>query len=847
MTDKHNEEEKDKKLKLPSKMIIGKHVDSKKFKTSYFTSHNNSVTVEIKGGRKFSSSSSLPHKVNTQISTIDEFNEKISLLKKAASFAKSEEYRSNVTNFSSTVEVTKQQTEAETPTNINSEQTIENNSHQSSSNTIEKTQEQKQNNDGLALNITPVEAITQLEPNQKILQNQQNSSSISLNSIISKPQNKSSIENNVEFETEASTKSSATWTKKNNSAKPKKSDIYQMLDSDSNSKTRSFAAIKRARDKEKRKLQNNALTKKIYREVIIPDTITVNELALRMSEKLSDVIQSLLKLGIKANINQSIDVDTAELIAISLGHSVKRMQDSDVENILHSDKDTQESLLPRAPVITVMGHVDHGKTCLLDALRSTDVISTEAGGITQHIGAYKVNLPNNKSITFIDTPGHEAFSEIRTRGAKVTDIVVLVIAANDGIKPQTIEAINHAKAAKVPILVAINKIDAPDANPDKVKNALLAYNIVPEDLGGETLVVPISALKKNNLDKLEEAILLLADMLELKANPNALASGTVIESQVDHKSGVIATILVQRGTLKIGDILIAGNGFGKVKRMINDKNQQVNYAYPSDPVKILGLSQIPNAGDAVAVVQNEKQARSIVDYRIRKAKEEQNLKVHNFSLEELLKQASANQFKELSLILKTDVHGSLEAIVASINKIVNDEVKIKILHAAVGVINESDIILANASNATILGFNVKIDSAASIKAERNKTNIKYYSIIYDLIDYVKSAVSGMLSPIIHEEYTGRAEVRAVFNITKVGKIAGCYVTKGYIQRNSKVKLLRNNEVIFSGPLQTLKRFKEHTKEVKEGFECGIELANYYDINVGDIIEAFVVTEEKAKL
>ncbi|KJV55732.1 translation initiation factor IF-2 [Orientia chuto str. Dubai] len=845
MIDKHNREGKDKKLKLPSKMVLGKHIDPKKLKTSYVTSYNNSVTVEIKSSGKFSNNTSLSEsdKINTNLnnsglSTTDEFNEKISLLKRAASFAKNEDYKNSVISFSSI----NTDTEISTETDIHSEQNISDSLHKQESQNIDLASKHNSNN----TSNTVTSIVTQTEYKQKNSEKQLYSSSIPSASGGIKLKNKIT-ENNIDLETKTVLAKSS-WTKKSNSLKPKKADIYQMLDDDPKLKPRSIAAIKRARDKEKRKLDNKALANKIYREVIISDTIAVNELALRMSEKLSDVMQSLLKLGINASANQNIDVDTAELVAVSLGHSVKRIQASDIENILHSDKDTPESLLPRAPVVTVMGHVDHGKTCLLDALRSTDIISTEAGGITQHIGAYKVTLANNKSITFVDTPGHEAFSEIRTRGAKITDIVVLVIAANDGIKPQTIEAINHAKAAQVPILVAINKIDAPDANPDKIKNALLAYNIISEDLGGETIVVQISALKKINLDKLEEAILLLADMLELKANSNALASGTIIESEVDAKSGIVATALVQRGTLKIGDILIAGNTFGKVKRMINDKNQKVTHAYPSDPVKILGLNQLPKAGDAVSVVQNEKQARNIVNYRIRKEKEEkQNIKIDNTSLEELLKQASMNQIKELSLILKTDVHGSLEAIVSSINKIVSDEVKVKILHAAVGVINESDIILANASNATILGFNVKINSAASIKAEKNKTNIKYYSIIYDLIDYVKSAVSGMLSPIIHKEHTGSAEVRAVFNITKVGNIAGCYVTKGYIQRDSKINLLRDNKIIFSGALKTLKRFKEHTKDVKAGSECGIELANHHDIKIGDIIEAFTVTEEKAKL
>lgn len=630
-----------------------------------------------------------------------------------------------------------------------------------------------------------------------------------------------------------------------------KSNIYTMLDADDSDapiRTRSLASIKRAREKERRKMLEMQPQEKVYREVVIPETITVSDLAGRMTERSADVIRELMKLGIMANASQAIDADTAEIIATHFGHSVKRIQESDVENIINDRTDSEESLKARAPVVTVMGHVDHGKTSLLDALKSTDVAGKEAGGITQHIGAYSVTLPNKKMITFIDTPGHEAFTEMRTRGAKVTDIVVLVVAADDGIKAQTVEAINHAKAAKVPIIVAINKIDKPDANIERVKNELLQYELISEDLGGDIMVVPVSALQKQNLDKLEEAILLIAEMSELKANPEAPGSGTVVESKIDKGRGPIATILVQRGTLKVGDIIVAGGTFGRIQRMMNDKGQDVASAGPSDPVEIFGLDSAPMAGDHFSVVQNERQARDIAEYRERKAKEKKVAIAEKGSLEERFHRASGtSNIKDLAIIIKGDVGGSVEAIIGSISKLPNDEIKPKIIHSAVGAITESDVGLAEATGAIIIGFNVRTTSDARIMADRDKVDIRYYSIIYNVIDDIKSIMSGMLAPIIREEYIGSVEIRQVFNITKVGKIAGSYVTNGNIKRGAGVRLLRDDVVIHEGMLKTLKRFKDDVKEVGTGYECGIAFENYDDIREGDKVEVFERIEEKRTL
>lgn len=646
-------------------------------------------------------------------------------------------------------------------------------------------------------------------------------------------------------------KSAFTKLKSSEPKKLKKSDIISMLDQDLDNiptKTRSLASIKRARAKEKRKnLNTDVKVEKVYREVMLPEVITVSELASRMTERAADVIRELMKLGVMATSTQSIDADTAELLATSFGHTVKRVKESDIENILTEENDNPEDVKPRAPIVTIMGHVDHGKTSLLDALKETDVVAGEAGGITQHIGAYSVTMSDGRMITFIDTPGHEAFTEMRTRGAKVTDIVVLVVAADDGIKAQTIEAISHAKAAEVPIIVAINKIDKPGADSNRVRNELLSHNLVAEELGGDIMTVEVSALKKQNLDKLENAILLVAEMQELKSNPNVAASGVVVETKVDTAKGVTTTVIVQRGTLKKGDLIIAGGSYGRIKRICNDKGRTIQEAGPSLAVEVYGLNESPSAGDLFNVVDSDKRARDIVDYRLRKAKDLQ-VTASKTSLEELFLRASGEgKVKELPLIIKCDVHGSIEAIVTSLNKIESDEVKLKILHSAVGGITESDVTLSKASGAIILGFNVRANSAAARSADDGKVDIRYYSIIYNLIDDIRAIMSGMLSPILREIYLGSVDIREVFNVSKVGKIAGSYITKGIIKRGAGVRLVRDDIIIHEGKLKTLKRFKEDVKEVREGFECGIAFENYNDIKVGDSVEVFEIVEEQKKL
>lgn len=660
------------------------------------------------------------------------------------------------------------------------------------------------------------------------------------------------IENIHEKDKITDNKIVAPKTKLEEPKKLKKTDIFNMLGSDgdeSSGRTRSLASLKRARAKEKRKAEQYATPDKVYREVIIPEVITVGDLANKMSERGTDVIKELMRLGIMATTTHTIDADTAELIATTLGHTVKRVQESDVENILISDEDKVEDLKARAPIVTIMGHVDHGKTSLLDALKSTDLVSKEAGGITQHIGAYRITLEDGRAITFIDTPGHEAFSEMRTRGAKVTDIVVIVVAADDGIKPQTIEAINHAKAANVPIIVAINKIDKPGVNLDKIKNDLLMHELVAEELGGDTMIIPVSALQKTNLDKLEEAILLAAEMLDLKVNYSGLTAGVVIEARMDKTRGAVATILVQRGILKNGDIVVAGTKYGKIRRMNNDKGLDIAFAEPTIPVEVYGLNEAPKAGDQFNVVATEKQARDIVEYRERIAKEKRISIAPRSTIEELFLKASGTVgfVKELPIIIKGDVQGSVEAIVSSLHKLPAQEVRIRILHQAVGSIVDSDITLAMASGAIIVGFNVRANSNALMRAEKEQVDIRYYSIIYNLLDDIKLVMSGMLSPIIREEYLGSVEIRQVFVVSKVGKVAGCYVTKGVIKRGAGVRLLRDNIVIHEGKLKTLKRFKEDVKEVREGFECGIEFENYGDIREGDMVEVFEIIEEKKQL
>ena len=610
---------------------------------------------------------------------------------------------------------------------------------------------------------------------------------------------------------------------------------------DGTMRMRSLSAVKRQRAKVHKKghVIPSSQQEKIVREVQVPEAITVQELANRMAERGVDVIKELLKLGQMATINQTIDADTAELIVTEFGHKVKRVSDADVEDHLVQDEDIAESMQSRPPVVTIMGHVDHGKTSLLDALRQTDVVSGEAGGITQHIGAYQVELPSGEKVTFLDTPGHEAFTAMRARGAKVTDIVVLVVAADDGIMPQTEEAINHAKAAGVPIIVAINKIDKPAADAAKVKTALMHHELVAEDFGGDIMMVEVSAKQKINLDKLLEAILLQAEVMELQANPERRASGSVVEARVDRGRGAVATLLVQRGTVRVGDIVVAGSAYGRVRALLSDKGQELKDAGPSVPIEILGLDAAPEAGDEFAVVENEKQARDIVEYR--REKEKKRLVVAGTrSLDQLFAIAGKTAAKELPLIIKSDVQGSTEAIIGSLHKFLDDEVKVRVLLSGVGAISESDVTLAQATGAIIVAFNVRAMPKAKELATAQKVDIRYYSIIYNLIDDIKAALSGLLSPELREDFIGYAEIREVFNITKYGKVAGCMITEGIVKRGAKVRLLRDNVVIHEGTLKTLKRFKDEVKEVKSGFECGMAFENYEDIRAGDQIECFEV-------
>jgi translation initiation factor IF-2 len=619
--------------------------------------------------------------------------------------------------------------------------------------------------------------------------------------------------------------------------------VTKVLNEDEGERQRSLASVRRHREREKqRALQMLQEQTKIVRDVVVPETITVQELANRMAERSGDVIKALMKMGVMATINQAIDADTAELVVTEFGHKIRRVSEADVEIGLKGNDDPPESLEPRPPVVTVMGHVDHGKTSLLDALRATDVASGEAGGITQHIGAYQVVLKGGQRITFIDTPGHQAFTAMRARGAHVTDIVVLVVAADDGIKEQTVEAIRHAKAANAPIIVAINKMDKADANPERVRQELLQHEMVVERLGGDVLDIEVSATKKTNLDKLEEAILLQAELLDLKANPARLADGTVIEAKLERGRGPVATVLIKRGTLKVGDIFVAGSEWGRVRALIDDRGMNIDEGGPSMPVEVLGLNGTPLAGDDFIVAESESQARDIADYRQRVRREQQAVAGARGTLEQMFAQAAAGATKEFSVVVKSDVQGSLEAITASLDKLGTTEVTVRVLHAAVGGINESDVILAKASNAVIIGFNVRANPQARDMARRDNVEIRYYSIIYEVIDEMKAALTGLLSPTRRERFLGNAEIREVFNITKAGKVAGCMVTEGLVKRGGKVRLLRDNVVIHEGTLKTLKRFKDEVREVREGFECGMAFENYDNIEKGDIIECFEVEE-----
>ncbi|MDC6448205.1 translation initiation factor IF-2 [Alphaproteobacteria bacterium] len=607
----------------------------------------------------------------------------------------------------------------------------------------------------------------------------------------------------------------------------------------------SLAKIKRAREKEKLQSQDQSGEIKISREVLIPDVITVQDLANRMAEKTADVVKSLMKMGVMANAAQSLDADTAELVVAELGHKSIRVTDDDLLKDIEDFEDPKESLISRAPVVTIMGHVDHGKTSILDAFRSSNVVAGESGGITQHIGAYQVG-DKDKKITFIDTPGHAAFSNMRARGAKTTDIVVLVVAADDSLKPQTIESIAHAKAANVPIIVAINKIDLPNVDPEKVRQDLLTQEIIVEKLSGDVLDVEVSAIKKINLDKLKEAILLQADILNLKANPNRAARGSIIESKLEKGRGSVATVLVQKGTLKVGDIFVSGSEWGKVKALLDDNGANIKEALPSKPVEVLGFDSNPLAGDDFIVVESESVARNIAEYRFNKLQIQKN-KVVKSNVEEMFEKINQGKVSSLPIIIKTDVQGSAEAIENSVTKLSTNEVKVTVVHKGVGAITESDVALANSSKGFIIGFNVRALPHARDAAKRDGVDIKYYSIIYELIDDVKNLLSGLLKPDISEKITGNVEIREVFNISKIGNIAGCMVKDGLVARNSQIRLLRDNVVIHSGSLASLKRFKEEVKEVKSGFECGVMLENYSDIKVGDIIETYEEIQTERKL
>ncbi len=610
---------------------------------------------------------------------------------------------------------------------------------------------------------------------------------------------------------------------------------------------RSLASIRRSREKERLKhLESLKSQEKVVREVIVPETITVQELANRMSEKGATVVKVLMKMGMMVTITQTIDADTAELVVEELGHKIKRVADSDVEDFLKREEDDPADLLPRPPVVTVMGHVDHGKTSLLDALRSAHVADGESGGITQHIGAYQVMLPTGQKVTFIDTPGHEAFTAMRARGAKVTDLVVLVVAANDSVMPQTIEAIHHAKAAGVPIVVAINKIDVPGANPNQVRMDLLRHEVVVESMGGDVLEVEVSAKKKINLDKLIEAILLQAEVLDLKASPKGLAEGVVVEARMDKGRGSVATVLVQKGELNIGDIFVTGQEWGRIRSLFNDKGQRVAKALPSEPVEVIGLQGTPAAGDDFTEVDSEARAREISGYRQRKAREILQVKTMS-SAEHLLAKIKAGEIKELPVLIKGDVQGSVEALNGILSKIANNEVKVHVLHSAVGAINESDITLARASKAIVIGFNVRANPTAREMAKRDGVDIRYYSIVYDVADDMKKAVEGLLSPELREKILGYAEIRQVISISKVGKIAGCMVKEGLVRRGAKVRLLRDGVVIYSGALTQLKRFKDDVKEVKDSYECGMSFENFDDIKVGDVVECYEIEEIAVKL
>ena len=625
--------------------------------------------------------------------------------------------------------------------------------------------------------------------------------------------------------------------------------LNQALAGGDGGRQRSLAAMKRKQERARQKaLGGSEPREKVVREVQVPETIVVQELANRMAERVADVVKALMQNGMMVTQNQSIDADTAELIVEEFGHKVVRVSDSDVEDVIKTEEDRPEDLKPRPPVITVMGHVDHGKTSLLDAIRNTKVVAGEAGGITQHIGAYQVETGDGTVLTFLDTPGHAAFTSMRARGAQVTDIVVLVVAADDSVMPQTVEAINHAKAAGVPLIVAINKIDRPGADPDRVRTELLQHEVIVEKMSGEVLDVEVSAINGTGLDQLLEAIVLQAELLDLRANPDREARGAVIEAQLDVGRGPVATVLVQNGTLHQGDIFVVGEQWGKVRALVNDKGERVKSAGPSVPVEVLGLHGTPEAGDVLNVVETEAQAREIAEYRREKAKEKRAAAGAAATLEQLMAKARADEnVAELPIVVKADVQGSAEAIVQAMEKIGNDEVRVRVLHSGVGAITETDIGLAEASNAPVIGFNVRANASARKVANQKGVEIRYYSVIYDLVDDVKAAASGLLSAEVRENFIGYAEIKEVFRVSGVGRVAGCLVTEGVARRSAGVRLLRDNVVIHEGTLKTLKRFKDEVAEVQSGQECGMAFENYDDIRKGDVIEIFEREEVERRL
>jgi translation initiation factor IF-2 len=616
--------------------------------------------------------------------------------------------------------------------------------------------------------------------------------------------------------------------------------LNQALSGGEGGRQKSLAAMKRKQERARQKAMGGPVQReKVVRDVQVPEAITVGELANRMAERVADVVKSLMQMGMMVTQNQTIDADTAELIVEEFGHKIVRVSDADVEQVIDQTEDKEEDLKPRAPVVTIMGHVDHGKTSLLDAIRNAKVVAGEAGGITQHIGAYQVKTDSGQTLTFLDTPGHAAFTSMRSRGAQVTDIVVLVVAADDAVMPQTVEAINHAKAAGVPMIVAINKIDKPEANPQKVRTDLLQHEVIVEEMSGEVQDVEVSAHTGQGLDELLEAIALQSEILELKANPERAAQGAVIEAQLDVGRGPVATVLVQNGTLRQGDIFVVGEQYGKVRALVNDKGERVKEAGPSVPVEVLGLNGTPEAGDVLNVTETEAQAREIAEYRAQVAKDKRAAAGAATTLEQLMQRAKEDEnVTELPIVVKADVQGSAEAIVQAMEKIGNDEVRVRVLHSGVGAITESDIGLSEASGAPVFGFNVRANAPARNAANQKGVEIRYYSVIYDLVDDVKAAASGLLSAEIRENFIGYAKIKEVFKVSGVGKVAGCIVTEGVARRSAGVRLLRDDVVIHEGTLKTLKRFKDEVAEVQSGQECGMAFENYDDIRPDDVIEIF---------